>query len=164
MLVSSPAPGAGVLLAYWFFGKGESKEAAPSTLLIQFIGGIHEVYFPYVLMNPLMFLAVIAGGIAQIFVWVLLHAGLAGYPHPGSIVSFIIMLPKEGAISVLIGLLAGIVASCVVASLILKFTKMTGNEDIKLNDDFSKMLGVPVEKNNKNTDKYSEKYNEKTSQ
>lgn len=152
MLVSSPAPGAGVLLAYWFFGKGESKEAAPSTLLIQFIGGIHEVYFPYVLMNPLMFLAVIAGGIAQIFVWVLLHAGLAGYPHPGSIVSFIIMLPKEGAISVLIGLLAGIVASCVVASLILKFTKMTGNEDIKLNDDFSKMLGVPVEKNNKNTE------------
>lgn len=149
MLVSSPAPGAGVLLAYWFFGKGESKEAAPSTLLIQFIGGIHEVYFPYVLMNPLMFLAVIAGGIAQIFVWVLLKAGLAGYPHPGSVISFIIMLPKEGAISVLIGLLAGIIASCVVASLILRFTKMSNNEDIKLNDDFSKMLGINTEKSDK---------------
>ncbi|WP_455629719.1 PTS transporter subunit EIIC [Megamonas funiformis] len=149
MLVSSPAPGAGVLLAYWFFGKGESKEAAPSTLLIQFIGGIHEVYFPYVLMNPLMFLAVIAGGIAQIFVWVLLKAGLAGYPHPGSVISFIIMLPKEGAISVLIGLLAGIIASCVVASLILRFTKMSNNEDIKLSDDFSKMLGINTDKSDK---------------
>lgn len=142
MLVSSPAPGAGVLLAYWLFGKGESKEAAPSTLLIQFIGGIHEVYFPYVLMNPLMFLAVIAGGVAQIFVWVLLNAGLAGYPHPGSVISFIIMLPKEGAISVLIGLAAGIVASCIIASFILKFTKLNTTEDVKLNDDFAKMLGV----------------------
>lgn len=100
-------------------------------------------------MNPLMFLAVIAGGIAQIFVWVLLKAGLAGYPHPGSVISFIIMLPKEGAISVLIGLLAGIIASCVVASLILRFTKMSNNEDIKLNDDFSKMLGINTEKSDK---------------
>lgn len=149
MLVSSPAPGAGILLAYWFFGKGEVKEAVPSTLLIQFIGGIHEVYFPYVLMNPLMFIAVISGGIAQIFVWVLLKAGLAGYPHPGSVVSFIIMLPKDGVSGVLLGLAAGILGSFVVASLILKFTKLTGNEDVSLSNDLSSMLGVEKTKKEK---------------
>ncbi|MEG0416154.1 MAG: PTS mannitol transporter subunit IICB [Erysipelothrix sp.] len=143
MLVSSPAPGAGILLAYTFFGKGNSKKSAPSALLIQFIGGIHEVYFPYVLMKPLMFLAVIAGGVAQIVVWVLLNAGLAGYPHPGSIVSFLIMLPKGGAIPVLLGILAGIVASAACAALILKTDHSTeDDEDISLSSDIENMLGV----------------------
>lgn len=143
MLVSSPAPGAGILLAYWLFGKGESKQSAPSSLLIQFIGGIHEIYFPYVLMKPLMFLAVIAGGIAQIVVWVLTNAGLAGYPHPGSVISFIIMLPKTGAFNVILGLVAGIAGSCAVASLILKTDRQEEEIDVSLNSEFSQMLGVP---------------------
>lgn len=143
MLVSSPAPGAGILLAYAFFGKGNSKKSAPSALLIQFIGGIHEVYFPYVLMKPLMFLAVIAGGVAQIIVWVLLTAGLAGYPHPGSIVSFLIMLPKGGAVPVLLGILAGIAASAACAALILKTDHSSEeDEDISLSSDIENMLGV----------------------
>ncbi|WEG73075.1 PTS mannitol transporter subunit IICB [Vagococcus intermedius] len=147
MLVSSPAPGAGILLAYSYFGKGNSKKSAPSALLIQFVGGIHEVYFPYVLMKPVMFLAVIGGGIAQIIVWVLLKAGLAGYPHPGSIISFIIMLPKGGAISVLLGILAGIAASFFIAAFFLKIDKSSGEEeDVSLSDDIGEMLGVPVEK------------------
>ncbi len=146
MLVSSPAPGAGILLAYSFFGKGNSKKSAPSALIIQFIGGIHEVYFPYVLMKPLMFLAVIAGGISQIVVWVITNAGLAGYPHPGSIVSFLIMLPKGGAIPVLLGILAGIAGSMSVAMLILKFDHSTEeSEDTSLGDDISSMLGVKAE-------------------
>ena len=147
MLVSSPAPGAGVLLAYSLFGKGNSKKSAPSALLIEFIGGIHEVYFPYVLMKPLMFLAVIFGGIVQIIVWVLLKAGLAGYPHPGSVVSFIIMLPKEGAINVIIGLIAGILASCAIASIILKTDKNTDVEDVTLGDDMNKLLGLEKDTN-----------------
>lgn len=146
MLVSSPAPGAGILLAYSFFGRGNSKKSAPSALIIQFIGGIHEVYFPYVLMKPLMFLAVIAGGIAQIIVWVLLNAGLAGYPHPGSIVSFLIMLPKGGAIPVLLGILAGIAGSMFTAMAILKFDKSAEeDEDVSLSDDIGEMLGVKKE-------------------
>jgi PTS system mannitol-specific IIC component len=143
MLVSSPAPGAGILLAYSLFGRGNSKKSAPSALIIQFIGGIHEVYFPYVLMKPLMFLAVIAGGVAQIIVWVLLNAGLAGYPHPGSIISFLIMLPKGGAIPVLLGILAGIAGSMFSAMVILKFDKSAEeSEDTSLGDDIGAMLGV----------------------
>lgn len=148
MLVSSPAPGAGVIIAYWLFGKGTSKQSAPTSLLIQFIGGIHEIYFPYVLMKPLMFLAVIAGGVAQISVWMITKAGLAGYPHPGSIVSFIIMLPKTGAINVFLGLLAGIIASCAVASLILKMDKNQEDINTSLSDEMSDVLGLSNNKKN----------------
>ncbi|MBP3041041.1 PTS mannitol transporter subunit IICB [Bacillaceae bacterium Marseille-Q3522] len=143
MLVSSPAPGAGILLAYSFFGKGNSKKSAPSAWIIQFIGGIHEVYFPYVLMKPLMFFAVIGGGVAQIIVWIMLNAGLAGYPHPGSIISFLIMLPKGGAIPVLLGIIAGVAGSFLIASFFLKIDKSAVNdEDVSLGDDIGKMLGV----------------------
>jgi PTS system mannitol-specific IIC component len=94
-------------------------------------------------MKPLMFLAVIAGGVAQIIVWVLLNAGLAGYPHPGSIISFLIMLPKGGAIPVLLGILAGIAGSMFSAMVILKFDKSAEeSEDTSLGDDIGAMLGV----------------------
>lgn len=146
MLVSSPAPGAGILLAYSVFGKGNSKKSAPSALIIQFIGGIHEVYFPYVLMKPLMFLAVIAGGVCQIIVWVFLKAGLAGYPHPGSVISFLIMLPKEGALAVLAGLLAGVLGSFFLASFFLKIDKSEEEGDTSLNDEIGEMLGVSNKK------------------
>lgn len=147
MLVSSPAPGAGILLAYSFFGKGNSKKSAPSALLIEFIGGIHEVYFPYVLMKPVMFLAVIAGGITQAFVWNLIGAGLAGYPHPGSIVSFLMMLPRGGFIKVMVGIAAGLAVSFLVASFFLKLDKREekedeANDEIGLSKEIEDMLGL----------------------
>ncbi|MCY6958495.1 PTS mannitol transporter subunit IICB [Clostridium brassicae] len=146
MLVSSPAPGAGILLAYSIFGKGNSKKSAPSALLIEFIGGIHEVYFPYVLMKPIMFLAVIFGGVAQAFVWNLVGAGLAGYPHPGSIVSFLIMLPKGGFIKVMLGILAGIVGSFSLASFFLKAgNSEEDSEEMGLSDEIGSMLGLEKE-------------------
>ncbi len=146
MLVSSPAPGAGILLAYSIFGKGNSKKSAPSALLIEFIGGIHEVYFPYVLMKPVMFLAVIFGGIAQAFVWNLIGAGLAGYPHPGSIVSFLVMLPKGGFIKVMLGILAGILGSFSLASFFLKADKSKEeDEEMGLSDEIGDMLGLEKE-------------------
>ncbi len=144
MLVSSPAPGAGVLLAYSLFGKGNSQKAAPSALLIQFVGGIHEVYFPYVLMKPIMFLSVITGGVTQIIVWSMLNAGLAGYPHPGSIVSFLIMLPRGGFFPVILGVLAGVLGSFLVSAFVLKLSKEKEevDENTSLSDDIGSMLGV----------------------
>lgn len=143
MMVSSPAPGAGILLAYSLFGKGNSQKSAPSALIIQFIGGIHEVYFPYVLMKPVMFLAIIAGGISQILVWLLLGAGLAGYPHPGSIVSFMLMLPSGGAIPVLLGIAAGIGVTTLIAAFFLKIDRSShADEDVSLGDDIMDMLSL----------------------
>ena len=48
MLESNPGPGLGLLLAYWFAGKGLAKLSAPGSIIIHFFGGTHEVYFPYV--------------------------------------------------------------------------------------------------------------------
>ena len=144
MLVSSPAPGCGILLAYSIFGKGVSKKSAPAALIIQFIGGIHEVYFPYVLMKPILFLSIILGGMAQISTWVLTDAGLAGYPHPGSIISFLIMLPKGGFIPVMSGIIAGITVTFFTAAFFLKLDKsVDSEEDITLSADIANMLKVP---------------------
>ncbi|MDL5386703.1 PTS transporter subunit EIIC, partial [Aeromonas hydrophila] len=76
LLEANPGPGLGVLLAFTFFGKGAAKSSAPGAIIIHFIGGIHEIYFPYVMMKPLMFLAVIAGGVSGSFTFQLLGAGL----------------------------------------------------------------------------------------
>lgn len=61
LLEANPGPGLGVLLAYSIFGKGTSKQTAPGAAIIHFLGGIHEIYFPYILMKPAMLLAVIGG-------------------------------------------------------------------------------------------------------
>src|SRR5699024_353715 len=74
LLEANPGPGLGVLLAFTLFGKGSAKSSAPGAILIQFFGGIHEIYFPYVMMKPLLFLAVIAGGVSGTFTFQLLDA------------------------------------------------------------------------------------------
>ena len=55
LLEANPGPGLGVLLAFMFFGKGAAKSSAPGAIIIHFLGGIHEIYFPYVMMKPLLF-------------------------------------------------------------------------------------------------------------
>ena len=67
LLETNPGPGLGVLLAYCLFGKGTSKQTAPGAVIIHFLGGIHEIYFPYILMKPMLLLAVIGGGMGGVF-------------------------------------------------------------------------------------------------
>src|SRR5437667_159519 len=85
LLETNPGPGLGLLLAYWMVGKGSAKQSAPGAIIIHFFGGIHEIYFPYVLMHPIMIVAMWAGGIAADIVFVLTGAGLVATPSPGSI-------------------------------------------------------------------------------
>jgi PTS system mannitol-specific IIC component len=120
MLESNPGPGLGVLLAYWFVGKGSVKQSAPGAAIIHFFGGIHEIYFPYILMKPMLLLAVIAGGVSGTFTFNILHAGLVAAPSPGSIFAYIAMTPRGGLLPVLTGVLVAAVVSFLVASLILK--------------------------------------------
>ncbi len=87
LLEANPGPGLGVLLAFTLFGKGAAKSSAPGAIIIHFIGGIHEIYFPYVMMKPIMFLAVIAGGVSGSFTFQLLGAGLRAPSSPGSIIA-----------------------------------------------------------------------------
>jgi len=115
LVETNPGPGLGVLLAYWMFGKGEAKATAPGAVIIHFLGGIHEIYFPYVMMNPILLLSVIGGGAAGLFVESILGAGLVAPPSPGSIFSLMAMCPKGGWLPVLLGVLVATGVSFVIS-------------------------------------------------
>lgn len=123
LLETDPGPGLGVLLAYWLYGKGAVKQSAPSAIIIQFFGGIHEIYFPYILMRPLLLLAVIGGGMAADLTFVLTKAGLVATPSPGSIFAELAMTPKGGFIPVILGIAVGAAVSFLIASVIVKRDK-----------------------------------------
>lgn len=129
LLETNPGPGLGILLAAWMFGKGLTKSSAPGSIIIHFFGGIHEIYFPYVLMNPLLVLAVIAGGAAGVLTFVVLGAGLVATPSPGSIFALMAMSPRGGLLPVLAGIFIAAGVSFFVASLVFKFSNNEGELD-----------------------------------
>ena len=122
MLESNPGPGPGLLAAFWFAGKGLAKLSAPGAIIVHFFGGIHEVYFPYVLMSPVMIGAMWAGGILADIVFVVFDAGLVGPPSPGSIFAYLSLLPSSATavIGVLLGVAVGAVAAFAVGVILLR--------------------------------------------
>jgi len=120
LLEANPGPGLGILLAYWVFSKGMIKQSAPGAVIIHFLGGIHEIYFPYVLMNPMLLLAVICGGASGILTFTIFGAGLVATPSPGSIFAVLAMTPKGGYLAVLAGVLVSTVVSFLIASVFVK--------------------------------------------
>ncbi|MDW8758896.1 PTS mannitol-specific transporter subunit IIBC [Streptococcus suis] len=131
LLEANPGPGLGILLAYAFFGKGSAKSSSWGAMVIHFLGGIHEIYFPYVMMKPALFLAAIAGGVSGTFVFQTLNAGLAAAASPGSIIAITGMVPKGdgylgNVLAVYAGVLAGALASFLVAAIILKADRSEG--------------------------------------
>ncbi|WP_068620925.1 PTS mannitol transporter subunit IICB [Paenibacillus tuaregi] len=130
MLESNPGPGLGILLAYMLAGRGSAKQSAPGAAIIHFLGGIHEIYFPYILMNPRLILAAIAGGVTGTFTFTIFGAGLVATASPGSIFAYIAMAPKGGLLPVLSGVLTATVVSFVVAALLLK-TGKNKEEDLE---------------------------------
>ncbi|MDK2858569.1 MAG: mannitol system or component [Verrucomicrobiota bacterium] len=114
LLEPNPGPGLGILLAYWFFSRGDIKASAPGAVIIHFFGGIHEIYFPYVLMRPVLVLAVIAGGMSGVLTFLITGAGEVAVPSPGSIFALIAVAPKGG----LLPILAGVVVSTGVSFLV----------------------------------------------
>lgn len=121
LLEANPGPGLGILLAYCLAGKESAKSSAPGAVIIEFLGGIHEIYFPYILMNPVLILAAIAGGATGVFVNSMLGAGLTAPASPGSIIAILAMCPKGGYLPVLAGVAAATIVSFAVALPILKF-------------------------------------------
>ncbi|MCL2559319.1 MAG: PTS mannitol transporter subunit IICBA [Turicibacter sp.] len=123
LLETNPGPGLGILLSFMFFGKGASKASSPGAIIIHFLGGIHEIYFPYILMKPSLLLAVIGGGVAGSFTFNILGAGLVAAPSPGSIFALVAMAPRGGLFPVLAGVLVATVVSFLIAAVILKASK-----------------------------------------
>ncbi|WP_061840148.1 PTS mannitol-specific transporter subunit IIBC [Tetragenococcus halophilus] len=129
LLEANPGPGLGVLLAFTLFGKGSAKASAPGAILIQFVGGIHEIYFPYVMMKPLMFLAVIAGGMSGTFTFQLLDAGLRAAASPGSIIAVLGMTPPNSYVAVIAGVVVATIVSFLVGMVILKSDRSEANDE-----------------------------------
>ncbi len=129
MLESDPGPGLGLLLAFWFAGKGLAKQSAPGAIIIHFFGGIHEIYFPYVLSHPIMILAMWAGGIAADIVFVATGAGLVATPSPGSIFAYLAVTPPGQHLGVFGGVAVGAVVSFVVGSTILRLYPVRETSD-----------------------------------
>ncbi len=121
MLETNPGPGLGVLLAYMLFSKDKTtKDSAPGAVLIHFLGGIHEIYFPYILMNPQVIIAPIAGNACAILFFTITHAGLNGPASPGSIIAFMMMTPKGQMLISAAGVLIATAVSFVIASPIIR--------------------------------------------
>ncbi|CAH6990400.1 mannitol-specific PTS enzyme IICBA component [Vibrio chagasii] len=129
LIEANPGPGLGLLLAYMVFGKGSAKQSAAGASIIHFLGGIHEIYFPYVLMNPRLILAVIAGGMAGVFTNVMFSSGLISPASPGSIFAILLMTPKGSYIGVILSVIAATAVSFVVASILLKTSAQDDEED-----------------------------------
>ncbi len=121
LLEANPGPGLGILLAYCIAGKGSAKSSAPGAVIIHFFGGIHEIYFPYILMNPLLLLAVIAGGASGIFCFTLFDVGLTSAASPGSFLAILMMAERHSYLGICIGVLASAAITLVIALPLLKF-------------------------------------------
>lgn len=120
LLETNPGPGLGMLLAYMVAGKGLLKEAAPGAAIIHFLGGIHEIYFPFVLAHPIMIVAMYAGGILADLWFVIFNAGLVATPSPGSIFAYLGVIPRGQHFPVLGGVALGIAGSFVAGVAILR--------------------------------------------
>lgn len=125
---TNPGPGLGVLLAYTIFGKGRSKATAPGAAIIHFFGGIHEIYFPYVLMNPILILALIVGGMSGVLTTMLLNGGLVAVPSPGSIIAILAVTPKGGFLATISSVTIATVVTFLIASI---FVKRAPEEDLE---------------------------------
>ncbi|WP_429949144.1 PTS system, mannitol-specific IIB component [Enterococcus sp. AZ170] len=125
LLESNPGPGLGILLAYTIFGRGSAKQTAPGAIIIHFLGGIHEIYFPYILMKPILILSAIGGGMAGVMTFSLFNAGLVAPASPGSIFAILAMTPRNGYLGVFAGIIVATAVSFAISAVVLKTSKET---------------------------------------
>jgi mannitol PTS system EIICBA or EIICB component len=129
LLETNPGPGLGLLAAFAIAGTGMARLTAPGAMVIHFLGGIHEIYFPYVLLHPVMIVAMWAGGISADTIFVIFDAGLAATPSPGSIFAYLAVTPPGQHVGVLLGVAVGAIVSFAVGSLILRVYPVKEEEE-----------------------------------
>jgi mannitol-specific phosphotransferase system IIC component len=129
MVETNPGPGFGILLAYFLFGPRTLRPSTPGAMIIQFLGGIHEIYFPYVLIKPRMIIAAVAGGAAGLLTALITGAGLVATPSPGSIFAYLAVTPRGAHFGVLLSILIAAAASFGVGSMLLGLGRTAAAED-----------------------------------
>ncbi len=130
LLEANPGPGLGLLLAFSIFGTGMAKSTAPGAAVIQFFGGIHEIYFPYVLAKPLTLLATIGGGMVGILTLTIFGAGLRAPAAPGSIIAVLAQTPGDSLVGVSLSVLLAATTSFIIASIILRASRKRDDGDL----------------------------------
>ncbi len=123
LLEANPGPGVGLLLAFTVFGVGAARASAPGAAFIQFVGGIHEVYFPYALMKPMLILALIAGGMTGVTTNMLLGGALRAPAAPGSILAVVAQIAPGKYVPVLLSVLLSATVTFVIAAIILRASR-----------------------------------------
>lgn len=123
LIESNPGPGLGVLLAYMFFGKGNSKNSASGAAMIHFFGGIHEIYFPYILMKPMLIISLVFGGMTGVFINGIFRVGLVAPPSPGSIFAIMALAPRGEILPILLSVLGATLVSFGTSAIVLKSSK-----------------------------------------
>lgn len=132
LLEVNPGPGLGVILSYYIYSKGVMKQFVPSAAIIQFFGGIHEIYFPYILLNPQLLIAAIIGNTVSIMIFLIFNTGLISLASPGSIFSIMMLSYKGDILKNLLGVFGGAIVSFFIATILLK-RKYRKNVDININ-------------------------------
>ncbi|WP_226963452.1 PTS mannitol transporter subunit IICBA [Nostocoides sp. F2B08] len=130
LLEANPGPGLGLLLAYMFFGRGLARASAPGAALIHFFGGIHEIYFPYVLAKPRLIVAVILGGMTGVFTNVFFDSGLRAPAAPGSIIAVLLQTPGGSFVGVVLSVVLAATVTLVVAGFLLRLDKSDDDGDL----------------------------------
>ncbi|WP_291045827.1 PTS mannitol transporter subunit IICB [Herbiconiux sp.] len=123
LIESNPGPGLGILIAFSIFGIGLAKASAPGAAIIQFFGGIHEIYFPYVLSKPLTIIAAIAGGATGVAVNVLFQSGLRTAASPGSIFAVLAATAQDSYVGVILSVIAAAAVSFIITAVILRASR-----------------------------------------
>lgn len=151
-VASNPGPGLGILLAYSVFGKGMSRKSAPGAIIIHFFGGIHELYFPYVLMKPLMIIPMILGGMTGITIFSLTGSGLVAGPSPGSIFAYLALTPRGNFVGIIAGVLGATIISFLTGALILKLD----NKEEAVDETFEESVNRSKDMKKEGKDKLNE--------
>lgn len=123
LLEANPGPGLGILAAFALFGVGLSKASAPGAIIIHFLGGIHEVYFPYILMKPALIVAAIAGGATGVLTNVIFGSGLRAPASPGSIFAVLLQTANDSYLGVILSVVLSAAVSFLVAGVIIRATR-----------------------------------------
>jgi PTS system mannitol-specific IIC component len=152
LIEANPGPGLGILLAFAVFGVGLLRASAPGAILIQFIGGIHEIYFPYVLSKPILVIAAILGGATGVLTNVLFHSGLRSPASPGSIIAVVAAAPPSSLVGVLCSVVFSAAVSFLVASVFIRATRRRDLAAIELSGDVALSNAVAANSANKGKD------------
>jgi PTS system mannitol-specific IIC component len=147
LLEANPGPGAGLLLAFTIFGVGISRATAPGAFIIQFFGGIHEVYFPFVLSKPMLLLAVIAGGATGVATNVAFQSGLVAPAAPGSIIAVLTVTSKDSYIGVILSVVLSAAVSFLITAVILRASR---KRDLEAEASGANAFEAAVAQNNAN--------------